>query len=146
MYMNDFMNYVVTLERSRDVGRSSTELHLIFSFNFKIVWNYCFTFFFVKDVWFSLSSSLCKHWVGTSTYVTLEVCKPVGTRHAESIRAGLGTFCFFTDRARAHLASLLYLCPYRPTRRAHMTVWNTDYIINITETSPTQYATHIRTH
>ncbi len=33
----------------------------------------------------------------------VEPCKPVGTRHAESIRAGFGTFFFLTDRAQIGL-------------------------------------------
>ncbi len=62
---------------------------------------------------------------------------PTGPDTLSPFGPGLGHFFFFyrsgLGRTRAHLASLLYLCPYRPTRRAHMaTVWNTDYIINIT--------------
>ncbi len=57
-----------------------------------------------------------------------EVCKHVGSCWVHSGRAQAMFFFFFTDRA--HLASLLLLCPY--TCRAHMAiVWNTDCIINI---------------
>ncbi len=69
----------------------------------------------------------------------LEPRKPVGTRHAESIRAGFGTFFFLTDRAcigsdrsRAHLASCLLLCPNMCTPHMYcMKYCYNNYIINI---------------
>ncbi len=66
----------------------------------------------------------------------LEPCKPVGSRHTESIRAGFGLFLFFdrsgSDRTRAHLAYRLLLCPN--TRKPHMYCMKycyNNYIINI---------------
>ncbi len=35
--------------------------------------------------------------------IVVEPCKPIGTRHAESIRTGFGTFFFLTDRAQIGL-------------------------------------------
>ncbi len=64
----------------------------------------------------------------------VEVCKSDGADKLSPFGPGSGVYTFFyrsdSSWARAHLASLLLLCPYK--RRAHMaTVWNTDYIINI---------------
>ncbi len=61
-------------------------------------------------------------------------CGAWGAVGCRGLQARFFFFFFFrlgSGRTRAHLASLLLLCLY--ARRVHMaTVWNTDYIINIT--------------
>ncbi len=93
-------------------------------------------FYKTREITSEPNSKSAHNSIRCSRVSELEPCKPVGTRHAESIRAGFRAVFVFdrsgSDQTRAHLASRLLLCPNTCTPHMYcMKYCYNNYIINI---------------